>query len=213
MGAPDSQIRSIHLQRCRCRRKPLQRGACVPLLCLYATSVWCEVSLRHPPRHGYCMRSPTHWICFSYHPLLPLPATSLTQQEDKKRMISFFEASLRDEAKRSQEAMDPEICDKLRSMINLTESFQAPIDGIDGLLGQCICVCAWKDNCREGFWWCNGLGSRIESPAQLLHSATSYLMKMSPQPLSHSQSLSYLSLFRQSERHVIGGWRRWRWRP
>ena len=50
-------------------------------------------------------------------------------------MISFFEASLRDEAKRTQEPMDPEICDKLRSMINLTESFQAPKDGIDGLLG------------------------------------------------------------------------------
>jgi hypothetical protein len=64
----------------------------------------------------------------------PLPST-LSLQEDKKRMISFFEASLRDEAKRTQEPMDSEICDKLRTMINLTESFQAPIDGIDGLLG------------------------------------------------------------------------------
>ena len=32
--------------------------------------------------------------------------------------------------------MDDEICDKLRTMINLTEEFQAPIDGIDGLLGD-----------------------------------------------------------------------------
>ena len=38
--------------------------------------------------------------------------------------------------------MDPEICDKLRNMINLTENFQAPIDGIDGLLGnQIILLC------------------------------------------------------------------------
>ena len=36
---------------------------------------------------------------------------------------------------RLKQTMDPEICDKLRSMINLTENFQAPIDGIDGLLG------------------------------------------------------------------------------
>ena len=51
-------------------------------------------------------------------------------------MISFFEASLRDEATRSSEPMDQEICDKLRTMVNLTEEFQAPIDGIDGLLGE-----------------------------------------------------------------------------
>lgn len=42
----------------------------------------------------------------------------------------------RDESIRSKETMDPEICDKLRNMINLTENFQAPIDGIDGLLGN-----------------------------------------------------------------------------
>ena len=37
---------------------------------------------------------------------------------------------------RLKQTMDPEICDKLRNMINLTENFQAPIDGIDGLLGK-----------------------------------------------------------------------------
>ena len=37
---------------------------------------------------------------------------------------------------RLKQTMDPDICDKLRNMINLTENFQAPIDGIDGLLGK-----------------------------------------------------------------------------
>ena len=32
--------------------------------------------------------------------------------------------------------MDDEICDKLRVMVNLTDEFVAPIDGIDGLLGE-----------------------------------------------------------------------------
>lgn len=56
---------------------------------------------------------------------------------------------------RLKQTMDPEICDKLRSMINLTENFQAPIDGIDGLLGTstpssfreystvALCVCSY----------------------------------------------------------------------
>ena len=42
----------------------------------------------------------------------------------------------RDESLRTKEPMNDEICDKLRTMINLTEEFQAPIDGIDGLLGD-----------------------------------------------------------------------------
>lgn len=55
----------------------------------------------------------------------------------------LFTPTYRDESLRNKEAMDDEICDKLRSMINLTEDFQAPIDGIDGLLG------GWETNCSQ----------------------------------------------------------------
>ena len=68
-------------------------------------------------------------------PRLTLPQLLTRLTGGQKAYDQLFRSLLRDEAKRTQEPMDPEICDKLRSMINLTESFQAPIDGIDGLLG------------------------------------------------------------------------------
>jgi len=63
---------------------------------------------------------------------------NLFDEEDKKRMISFYEGALRDAAKgQGQEAeADTEVCDKLRDLVRLTEDFVAPVDGIDGLLGK-----------------------------------------------------------------------------
>lgn len=58
---------------------------------------------------------------------------NLFVEEDKNRLISFYEASLREETGAQQAG---EVCDKLRTMINLTDDFVAPIDGIDGLLGK-----------------------------------------------------------------------------
>lgn len=60
---------------------------------------------------------------------------NLFKFEDKKRMIAFYEASLRDAAAQGQE-VDLEISDKLRSIVNLTEDFVAPVDGIEGLLSK-----------------------------------------------------------------------------
>ena len=48
--------------------------------------------------------------------------------------------------------MDDEICDKLRVMVNLTDEFVAPIDGIDGLLGKeniLLLLYLWLDGCNN----------------------------------------------------------------
>jgi len=60
---------------------------------------------------------------------------NLFTSDDKKRMINFYEASLKDAAAQGQD-IDLEISDKLRSIVNLTEEFQAPVDGIEGLLSK-----------------------------------------------------------------------------
>ena len=66
-------------------------------------------------RHLYLYVALSHSLSLSL-PLLPFP--------------------YRDESLRSKIPMDDEICDKLRVMVNLTDEFVAPIDGIDGLLGK-----------------------------------------------------------------------------
>jgi hypothetical protein len=60
---------------------------------------------------------------------------TMFSEDDKKRMISFFESAMRDE---DPDHVDEEyqVAEKLRSMINLTEEFVAPLQGIDGLLGK-----------------------------------------------------------------------------
>lgn len=61
------------------------------------------------------------------------------REEDKTRMLSFYEARLLEDVPSADEegiARVSEGIAKLRSLVNLTESYVAPIDGIDGLLGK-----------------------------------------------------------------------------
>lgn len=79
---------------------------------------------------------------------------TLFDEEDKKRMISFYQTELESTQSSSEDAEKEtsenelalredenriaEECDRLRDMINLTESFVPPTLGIAGLLGNAI---------------------------------------------------------------------------
>jgi hypothetical protein len=61
-------------------------------------------------------------------------------EKDKTRLLSFFlsEFSPSDGAESYEEKAEDvaAVAAKLREMINLTESYQAPLQGIEGLLGN-----------------------------------------------------------------------------
>ncbi len=61
-------------------------------------------------------------------------------EKDKSRLLSFFlsEFSPSDGAESYEEKAEDvaAVAAKLREMINLTESYQAPLQGIEGLLGN-----------------------------------------------------------------------------
>jgi len=66
---------------------------------------------------------------------------NMFSETDKNRLISFYQSEYGEQAAESEEVdvqMEAvaEMSAKLRSMINLTESFQAPAQGIEGLLGN-----------------------------------------------------------------------------
>ena len=63
-------------------------------------------------------------------------STSLSLSPTLSLSLPLLPSPYRDESLRSKIPMDDEICDKLRVMVNLTDEFVAPIDGIDGLLGE-----------------------------------------------------------------------------
>ena len=54
---------------------------------------------------------------------------NLFREEDKERLVSFYEGACESEAEK-------EMAVRLKAMINLTEDFVPPIEGIDGLLGK-----------------------------------------------------------------------------
>ena len=61
---------------------------------------------------------------------------TLFNEEHKSRLIEFYEASLKDRAIASNVPYDPELAEKLRDMINVTDNYIPPVGGIEGLLGN-----------------------------------------------------------------------------
>ena len=77
-------------------------------------------------------------------------------EDDKERLISFYENSIRErlsgEDATEVQAEAEAVSARLKALINITDKFVAPVDGIDGLLGKLSGMQAVGDGEQKWAW-------------------------------------------------------------
>lgn len=70
--------------------------------------------------------------------------------EDKARLVEFYESYMQDEGADAEQIA--ETCGRLKSVINLTESYIPPLQGIDGLVGPVSGMTRFSDGNDKKAW-------------------------------------------------------------